>query len=42
MRALILAATALLLCGCGTYCPTDMSGLDAPPWNSSIPAPSHR
>ncbi|HEX2816220.1 MAG TPA: hypothetical protein VHN39_07500 [Phenylobacterium sp.] len=42
MRTLILAAAALLLAGCGTYCPTDMSGLDAPPWNSPIPAPSHR
>lgn len=39
MRTLILAAAALLLAGCGTYCPTDMSGLDPPPWNSSIPNP---
>jgi uncharacterized lipoprotein YmbA len=41
MRTLILAA-ALLLSACGTYCPTDYHGLDAPPWGSSIPAPSHR
>jgi hypothetical protein len=42
MRTLLLAATALLLAGCGGYCPTDHHGLDAPPWNSSIPEPSHR
>jgi hypothetical protein len=43
MRTLILngalAAALLLLAGCGTYCPTDMHGLDPPPWGSSIPNP---
>ncbi|MDB5435967.1 MAG: hypothetical protein JWR47_2224 [Phenylobacterium sp.] len=38
MRTLVLAA-ALLLAACGAYCPTDMHGLDAPPWGSAIPAP---
>jgi hypothetical protein len=41
MRCL-LAAAALLLSACGSYCPTDDHGLDAPPWGSSIPEPSHR
>jgi hypothetical protein len=35
----VLAAALLLLAGCGTYCPTDMHGLDPPPWGSSIPNP---
>jgi len=39
MRTLLLAATALLLCACGTYCPSDMHGLDPPPQGSSIPNP---
>jgi len=38
MRTLVLAA-ALLLAACGTYCPTDMHGLDPPPPGSTIPAP---
>jgi hypothetical protein len=39
MRTLFLAAAALLLSACGTYCPTDMHGLDPPPSGSAIPAP---
>jgi hypothetical protein len=36
--ALLAAAATLSACG-GHYCPTDMHGLDPPPWDSSIPAP---
>jgi hypothetical protein len=39
MRALILAASLVLLAGCGTFDLTDHHGLDAPPAGSAIPAP---
>ena len=35
----VFAAALLLLGGCGTYCATDMHGLDPPGWGSSIPNP---
>jgi hypothetical protein len=41
--ALILtAAAALLLSACGGIIDRCPNGLSDPPWNSSIPEPSHR
>ena len=39
MRALVLAASLVLLAGCGTADLTDHHGLDPPPTGSVIPAP---
>jgi uncharacterized lipoprotein YajG len=39
MRTLVIAAALLFLAGCGTYCATDMHGLDAPGWGSGVPKP---
>lgn len=39
MRTLVIAAAMLFLAGCGTYCATDMHGLDPPGWGSTVPKP---
>ena len=39
MRALLFAATLVLLAGCGTVDLIDHHGLDPPPKDSLIPAP---
>jgi hypothetical protein len=39
MRTLVIAASMLFLAGCGTYCATDMHGLDPPGWGSTVPKP---